>query len=92
MRFAVLETGGTITGVAPRARLMLLSGHAVHAYQYALLQGADILSMSFSVPKLGNGRGLWRLMSEHAVCAGDGMPTVRCILYDRDSGTDGAVR
>ena len=63
-------TGGTITGVAPRARLMLLSGHAVHAYQYALDEGADIMSMSFSTPYLANGRGLWRLMSEHAVCAG----------------------
>ncbi|MEX0323272.1 MAG: S8 family serine peptidase [Puniceicoccaceae bacterium] len=63
-------SGGIITGVAPRAKVMLLSGHAVYAYQYALEQGADILSMSFSVPKLGNSRGLWRLMSEHAVCAG----------------------
>ncbi len=63
-------TGGTITGVAPRARLMLLSGHAVHAYQYALEQGADVMSMSFSIPNLGQGRGLWRLMSEHTVCAG----------------------
>ncbi len=63
-------SGGIITGVAPRAKVMLLSGHAVYAYQYALDNGADILSMSFSVPKLGNGRGLWRLMSEHAVCAG----------------------
>jgi subtilisin family serine protease len=63
-------TGGTITGVAPRARLMLLSGHGAYAYQYALEQGADIMSMSFSIPNLGNGRGLWRLMSEHAVCAG----------------------
>ncbi|MCF7849160.1 MAG: S8 family serine peptidase [Kiritimatiellales bacterium] len=63
-------TGGTITGVAPRARLMLLSGHGAYAYQYALEQGADIMSMSFSIPDLGNGRGLWRLMSEHAICAG----------------------
>lgn len=63
-------TGGVITGVAPRARLMLLAGHAVYAYQYALEQGADVLSMSFSIPNLGNGRGLFRLMSEHAVCAG----------------------
>ena len=63
-------SGGIITGVAPRARIMPLSGHAVYAYEYALLEGADILSMSFSVPNLGNTRGLWRLMSEHAVCAG----------------------
>lgn len=63
-------TGGTITGVAPRARLMLLAGHAAYASQYALEQGADVMSMSFSIPNLGNGRGLFRLMSEHAVCAG----------------------
>jgi subtilisin family serine protease len=63
-------SGGTITGVAPRARLMLLSGSGVYAYEYALEQGADIMSMSFSIPDLGNGRGLWRLMSEQAVCAG----------------------
>ncbi|WP_372807270.1 S8 family serine peptidase [Pontiella sp.] len=63
-------TGGTITGVAPRARLMLLSGSGVYAFQYALEQGADVLNMSFSIPYLGNGRGLWRLMAEHTVCAG----------------------
>ncbi|MDZ8119428.1 S8 family serine peptidase [Pontiella sp. NLcol2] len=63
-------SGGTITGVAPRARLMLLAGAGVYAYQYALEHGADVLSMSFSIPGLGDGRGLWRLMSEHAVCAG----------------------
>ncbi len=63
-------SGGTLTGVAPRARLMLLSGAGVYAYEYALEQGADVMSMSFSIPDLGNGRGLWRLMSEHAVCAG----------------------
>ncbi|WP_372793923.1 S8 family serine peptidase [Pontiella sp.] len=63
-------SGGTITGVAPRARLMLLSGAGVYAFQYALEHGADVLSMSFSIPNLGNGRGLWRLMSEQAVCAG----------------------
>jgi subtilisin family serine protease len=76
-------TGGTITGVAPRARLMLLKmtgGNvdgagsrplaAALAYQYALENGADILSMSFSLPGLGNLRGFWRMMSDHAVAAG----------------------
>jgi subtilisin family serine protease len=76
-------TGGTITGVAPRAKLMLLkmtggnvdaAGNrpiaAALAYQYALENGADILSMSFSLPELGNLRGYWRMMSDHAVAAG----------------------
>lgn len=76
-------SAGTITGVAPRARVMLLritSGNvdggggrpvaAALAYQYALENGADILSMSFSLPGLGNLRGFWRMMSDHAVAAG----------------------
>ncbi len=76
-------SGGTITGVAPRARLMLLKitggnvdaagnrpiGAAI-AYQYALEEGADILSMSFSLAGLGNLRGFWRMMSDHATAAG----------------------
>ena len=76
-------TSGIITGVAPRAQLMLLKmtggnvdegGNrpiaAALGYQYALEQGADILSMSFSLPGLGNLRGYWRMMSDHAVAAG----------------------
>jgi len=68
-------TGGMVTGVAPRARLMLLQAWggayvAARAYQYALSHGADVMSMSFSVPGLGQTRGLWRLMSEQATCAG----------------------
>lgn len=76
-------TGGIVTGVAPRAQLMLLqitggnvdeSGSrpvaAALAYQYALEHGADILSMSFSLPRLGHLRGWWRMMSDHAVAAG----------------------
>ena len=76
-------TGGIVTGVAPRAKLMLLKltggnvdagGNrpiaAALAYQYAIENGADILSMSFSLPDLGNLRGLWRMMSDHAVAAG----------------------
>lgn len=76
-------SGGIITGVAPRAQLMLLKitggnvdaagnrpiGAAI-AYQYAIEEGADILSMSFSLPGLGNLRGFWRMMSDHAVAAG----------------------
>ena len=68
-------TGGTVTGVAPRAQIMPLRGAfgiytAGLAFQYAVEMGADIMSMSFSIPNLGDGRGLWRLMSEHATCAG----------------------
>ncbi|MHC4817813.1 MAG: S8 family serine peptidase [Planctomycetota bacterium] len=68
-------TGGTITGVAPRARLMPMIAFggtylAARAYQYALEEGADVMSMSFSIPGLGDTRGFWRLMSEHATCAG----------------------
>ncbi|MHC4953402.1 MAG: S8 family serine peptidase [Planctomycetota bacterium] len=68
-------TGGQITGVAPRARLMALiaSGgpyNACRAFQYALEQGADVVNMSFSIPGLGHTRGLWRLMAEHATCSG----------------------
>jgi subtilisin family serine protease len=76
-------SSGIVTGVAPRASLMLLKitggnvdaagnrpvGAAI-AYEYAVEQGADILSMSFSLPDLGNLRGFWRMMSDHAVAAG----------------------
>jgi len=68
-------TGGTVTGVAPRARLMPLVGfggayNAARAFQYALEQGADVVNMSFSQANLGDTRGLWRLMAEHASAAG----------------------
>jgi serine protease AprX len=67
-------SGGIVTGVAPRVRLMPMIGSGVTAaalaYQYALENGADIISMSFSIPNLGNVRGVWRMMSDHAVAAG----------------------
>jgi len=68
-------SGGQITGVAPRARLMALIANggpynAARGFQYALEEGADIVNMSFSIPNLGNVRGLWRRMAEHATCAG----------------------
>jgi len=68
-------SGGQITGVAPRARIMALiaSGgpyNAARAFQYALEEGADVVNMSFSIPKLGNVRGLWRLIAEQSTCAG----------------------
>lgn len=68
-------SSGTITGVAPRARLMpvrAIGGPylATLALQYAVEQDGDVLSMSFSIPNLGHARGLWRRMAEHATCAG----------------------
>ena len=67
-------SGGIVTGVAPRVRLMPMIGSGITAaalaYQYALENGADIISMSFSIPNLGNVRGLWRMISDHAVAAG----------------------
>lgn len=68
-------TGGIATGVAPRARLMisLVGGDAYamgRGLQYALEEGADVGTMSFSLADLGNVRGLWRLMSDHAVAGG----------------------
>jgi len=68
-------TGGKVTGVAPRAKLMAVRAGggpylAGQAFQYALEQGGDVVSMSFSIPKLGNTRGLWRMLAEQATCAG----------------------
>ena len=68
-------SGGMQTGIAPRSRLMVLRSAAAPvasalAYEYALAEGADIMNMSFSIPGLGNVRGLWRMMSEHAIAAG----------------------
>ena len=68
-------SGGTVTGVAPRARLMIaqVGGDTYamsRALQYALEEGADVATMSFSIPNLGNVRGLWRLMVDHAAAAG----------------------
>jgi subtilisin family serine protease len=67
-------SGGTVTGVAPRTTLMvMISGGATgtaKAFEYALENGADIVSMSFSLPNLGNLRGFWRTMCEHAIAAG----------------------
>ena len=68
-------SGGTVTGVAPEARLMPLIGWGgvytvMRVHEYALENGADAMNMSFSIPNLGHTRGLWRLMSEHATAAG----------------------
>lgn len=67
-------TGGIVTGVAPRARLMILRGGGTHGaariFQYALEEGGDVVNMSFSLPDLGNLRGFWRLMADQSTCAG----------------------
>ena len=64
-------SGGIITGVAPRARIMALKGNSLVtaplAFQYALENGADIMSMSFSIPNLGNARAVWRMMSRMVI-------------------------
>jgi subtilisin family serine protease len=67
-------TGGVFSGVAPRARLMVLraAGHVViaEAVQYGVAMGADVLNMSFTYRGEGSRRALWRMMSDHAVAAG----------------------
>jgi subtilisin family serine protease len=67
-------TGGTVTGVAPRAKIMVLKAGGTFgvalAWQYALENGADIVNMSFSIPGLGALRGFWRLMADQATCLG----------------------
>ncbi len=62
-----------ITGLAPRARIMMLQGMGqLKAYEYALDNGADLLSMSYMWVnrKLGNYRGVFRLAHEHMAAGG----------------------
>lgn len=62
-----------LTGVAPRARVMVLRGMGYFkAYEYALDQGADIMSMSYMWVnrELGNYRGVYRTAHEHLAAAG----------------------
>ncbi|MEO1999554.1 MAG: S8 family serine peptidase, partial [Planctomycetaceae bacterium] len=61
------------TGIAPRARLMILRGTGLlRSYEYALAQGADVVSMSYMYTQqnIGNYRGLYRLAHEHLAAAG----------------------
>ena len=61
------------TGVAPRAKIMPLIGSAqLSAYEYALENGADILSISSTrePTKMGNYRGVFRAAHEHLAAAG----------------------
>jgi len=62
-----------VTGIAPEARLMVLRGMGhLAAYEYALTNGADVISMSYMWVNqpLGNWRGLYRLAHEHMTAAG----------------------
>ncbi len=65
--------GKVITGIAPRARLMVLRGMGyLRAYEYALVNGADIMSMSYMWVnmELGHYRGLYRTAHEHLAAGG----------------------
>jgi hypothetical protein len=67
------KTCGIVTGVAPRSHVMMLGyGEGrFEAFEYALEQGADILSLSYSLGDVqGNLRGLYRLAHEHLDAAG----------------------
>ncbi|MEQ8790283.1 MAG: S8 family serine peptidase [Pirellulaceae bacterium] len=62
-----------LTGIAPRSRLMMLRGMGhLKAYEYALAEGADVMSMSYMFPgvPLGNYRGVYRLAHEHLAAGG----------------------
>jgi len=62
-----------VTGVAPRAKIMPLIGNGYfRAYEYALANGADVLSMSYTwdSQNLGQYRGLVRIAHEHLSAAG----------------------
>ncbi|MBL4771543.1 MAG: S8 family serine peptidase [Planctomycetes bacterium] len=62
-----------VTGIAPRARIMVLQGMGqLEAYEYALENGADLLSMSYMWvnQELGHYRGVFRLAHEHMAAAG----------------------
>ncbi|MCA8952658.1 MAG: S8 family serine peptidase [Planctomycetes bacterium] len=63
----------TVTGVAPRARLMVLRGMgSLRAYEYAAAMGADVLSMSYMWIdiELGSYRGVFRTAHEHLAACG----------------------
>lgn len=63
----------TVTGVAPRASLMVLRGMGkLRAYEYAARMGADVLSMSYMWVnvELGSYRGVFRTAHEHLAACG----------------------
>lgn len=62
-----------LTGVAPRAQLMILRGMGrLVAYEYAAEHGADVLSMSYMWVnvELGSYRGVYRTAHEHLAACG----------------------
>lgn len=62
-----------VSGVAPRAKLMLLNGMGyLKTFEYALANGADVVSMSYMWVnmEIGNYRGVFRLAAEHMTAAG----------------------
>lgn len=68
-----LNSKKLVTGIAPRARLMMLRGMGfLKAYEYALANGADVLSMSYMWVNidLGNYRGVYRTAHEHLAAGG----------------------
>jgi subtilisin family serine protease len=69
-----LNSKKLVTGVAPRARVMVLRGSIgdLKVYEYALANGADVLSMSQSIVgvKLDHLRGVFRTSQEHLVAGG----------------------
>lgn len=63
----------TVTGVAPRAQLMVLRGMgSLRAYEYAAQMGADVLSMSYmwTNVELGSYRAVFRTAHEHLAACG----------------------
>ena len=66
-----INSKNLITGVAPRSRLMILRGGGrLRAYEYALANGADVFSMSYSLNDIGHYRGVHRAAHEHLAAAG----------------------
>jgi subtilisin family serine protease len=64
---------GTLTGIAPRARIMAVVGSTdlwIEGLEYVLENGGDIVSMSFMSPQSAEFRALWRMQAEHATAAG----------------------
>lgn len=62
-----------VTGVAPRARLMIVNGMGyLGGFEYALTNGADVFSMSYMFVnmEIGNFRGVYRLAAEHMTAGG----------------------
>ena len=59
-------------GIAPEGTWagLIANAHLESAVEWAVLQGADTYSMSFSVPNLGEMRSHWRKIMEHGSLCG----------------------